>query len=109
MSKIFKKLAVFLTIFLSTIEACKENYTPSAIENNLFFSFNIFLLKYIPCFYYLVQFKKNLVKFQTLLNFSNKVNAIIPAYAVKLSLKILLMNIKDPKINSSTLKIFEMV
>lgn len=66
-------------------EACKETYVvvlAPAID-----SFTL-LLKRIPCIYYLVQFKKDQVKVQALINSGNKVYIITPIYITKLDLKI---------------------
>lgn len=51
--------------------------------------------------------KKN--KVQALINFSNKVNVMIPANASKLDLKICCINVKTQKIDGSTFKILKIV
>lgn len=43
------------------------------------------------------------------MDFGNKVNAMTLAYIVKLGLKVLLINVRVQKIDSSILKTFEMV
>lgn len=46
------------------------------------------LLERISYIYYLMQFKKNQVKIQALLNFGNEINTIISIYIVKQGLKV---------------------
>lgn len=46
------------------------------------------LLEYILCIYYLIQFKKDQIKVQALLDSSSKVNVIPSAYTTKLGLKV---------------------
>lgn len=48
----------------------------------------LLLLKRVLCIYYPMQFKKNQAKIQTLLDSGSEVNAITPAYIIKLSFTI---------------------
>lgn len=50
--------------------------------------------KHILCIQYLVSFKKGHTKVQALINFDSKVNAIIPAYAAVLGLRICLTDVR---------------
>ena len=61
----------------------------------------------VPCIYYPVRFQEEQVK--ALLDSGSKVNAINLDYARKLGLKIQRTNVGAQKIDSSTLKTFEMV
>ena len=67
------------------------------------------VLERVLYIYYLLHFWKNTVEAKTLINSSNKVNIMIPAYASKLDLRGCHTNIGVQKINRSTLEIFEMV
>lgn len=58
------------------------------------FLFNTPLLKYMLCIYYLIWFKKDQAKVQSLLDSYNEVNAMILAYAAKLELKVQPTNIE---------------
>lgn len=62
-------------------------------------------LDLVPCIYYPIWFKKN--KIWTLINLASEVNTITLRYIAKLDLKICSTNIGAQKIDSSTLKIFE--
>ena len=64
-------------------------------------------LQRIPYVHYLIQFKKKEV--QALVDSGSEVNAITPAYAANLDLKIQKTNIGAQKINGSILNTFEMV
>lgn len=55
----------------------------------------------------MVQFKNN--KFEALINFGSKVNAIILTYITKLDLKIWLINIRTQTINGSTFQTFRII
>ena len=68
---------------------------------------NLLALNWVPCIYCPIWFKKNEV--QALINSSNKVNAIMLMYALKLGLKVRITNIRAQNIDGSTLKTFEMV
>lgn len=59
--------------------------------------------------YYSLCFPKDTIKVKALINFCNKVNAMTSGYALKLDLKVYHTNIGAQKIDSSTLKIFEIV
>lgn len=67
------------------------------------------VLNYISYIYYLVQFKKDQVKIQTLIDFGNKVNIMNSAYAAKLGLNIQQTNINTQKIDGFILLTFEMI
>ena len=69
------------------------------------------VLERVPYIYYLVQFKKDAhgTQVQALIDSDSEVNAITPAYALKLGLQVHHTNIKAQKIDGSTLKTFGMV
>lgn len=67
------------------------------------------LLKRVSYIYLLIQFKKNYTKVQALLNFGIEVNAMTPAYAANLRLKIRSTNIKVKKIGDSIFEMFKMI
>lgn len=67
------------------------------------------VLEWVLTIYYLLHFLKDTIDIRTLIDLSNKVNAIILAYATNLSLKIWTTGIRAKKTNSSTFKIFEMI
>ena len=69
---------------------------------------NILLAK-VLCIYYSIQFRKDPNGIQVLLNSGNEVNAINPAYTLRLSLQVHYTNIRAQKIDGSTLEIFGMV
>ena len=64
-------------------------------------------LQRVPCIYYPIRFKKNEV--QALINSGSQVNAMAPAYASRLGLRVYRTDIGAQKIDGSTLKTFEMV
>lgn len=66
-------------------------------------------LKHILCIYYPVWFKKNQAKIRALLDFADEVNAIVPAYMAKLSLKVWLINVGAQKIDGYILETFGMI
>lgn len=86
MPKIFKKLAVVLVTSMSTIKACKKDYTFPTAKNT--FLLNILLLKCMPYIYYLIWFEKNQVNIQVPLDFDSKINAINNIYMASLDLKV---------------------
>ena len=65
----------------------------------------------VSCIYYPVQFKKDAHKtqVQALIDSGSKVNAMAPAYASKLGLKVYPTNVGAQKIDGSTLETFGMV
>ena len=63
----------------------------------------------VSCIHYPVQFQKDGSQVQALLNSGSKVNAMNPAYASRLGLRVHRTDIGAQKIDSSTLKTFEMV
>lgn len=71
---------------------------------------NIFLpLKYVLYIYYMVHFKKDQIKAQTLINSNNKVNTITKLYVIKLDLSIHTIDIKAQKIDNFSLKMFSII
>lgn len=90
-----KKLVLVSAISIQMIVAYKKAYT-------LFIAKNSLLLECASYIYYLLYFKKDQAKVQTILDFDTKVNALISAYVASLSPKIRLTNIGAQKINSST-------
>lgn len=66
-------------------------------------------LEHVLCIYYLFFFKKDCAEIQALIYSSSKVNAIAPAYAAKLGLKIWLIDVKTKRIHGSILETFGMV
>lgn len=68
------------------------------------------VLEMIFCIYYLLCFcKEKKVKIRALINSGSEANAMTPAYALKLGLKIRFTNIEAQKINSSIFKIFRII
>lgn len=65
------------------------------------------VLDWVLYIHYSIQFKKN--KVQALIHLGNKINAITPAFAFKLGLKIYYTNIGAKKIDNFTPETFEMV
>ena len=61
----------------------------------------------IPCIYYPVRFQEKQIR--ALLDSSSEVNAMSPAYAKKLGLKIRKTNVEAQKIDGSALETFGMV
>lgn len=66
-----------------------------------------FVLKKKLCIYYLVKFQEE--KIRALLNSGSKINAMSSAYIKKLDFKTIKTNVGAQKIDSLTLKIFEIV
>ena len=64
-------------------------------------------MDWVPCIYYPIEFKKN--KIQALIDSNFKINAKTLEYALKLGLKVGITNIIVQKINSFTLKTFEII
>lgn len=94
MSKTVKKLVPVL--------ATSTLVTGANMEDDLL------LLERVLCIYYLLCFRKDNSDIKTLLDSGRKVNAMTPAYASKLGLKVRSTNIGAQKINGSTLETFEM-
>ena len=65
-------------------------------------------LEWVTCIHYPLRFWKNTIGVKALINSGSEVNAMIPAYILKLGLKIHHTNIGAQKIDGSTLKIFGM-
>ena len=67
------------------------------------------VLDWVPCIHYLIQFKKNKVQVQALIDFGSEINVMTLGYVLKLGLKVRPTNVGAQKIDSSTLETFEMV
>lgn len=92
--KIFRKIVLVLTSFtLITIASKKIDM----------------VLEKVSYINYLLYFRKNTVNIRALINLSNKINAMTPAYINKLGLKTYYTNIGVQKIDSSTFETFGMV
>ena len=65
------------------------------------------LLQRVPCVHYPIQFKKKEV--QALIDSGSEVNAMSPAYASKLGLRVRHTDVGAQKIDGSTLQTFGMV
>ena len=63
----------------------------------------------IPCIYYMFCFWKNTADIRALIDLDSKVNAKIPVYALKLSLKVRHINVKAQKIDGSAFEMFRRV
>lgn len=66
-------------------------------------------LEKISCIHYLLCFQKDLCETRALIDLDSEFNAMTPAYAVKLGLKIWKTDIEAQKINGFTFDIFRMV
>ena len=87
-----KKLVLISATFLSVTETNTEG-----------------TLERVSCIYYPLRFQKDTIGVRALVNLGNEVNAMTPAYAVKLGLKVQKTDIGAQKIDGSTLKTFGMV
>lgn len=67
------------------------------------------ILKKILYIHHLLYFQKKIVKIKTLINFGSKINTITSIYISKLDFQVYQTNIEVQKINSFTLKTFEIV
>lgn len=93
--KIFKKLVSILTIFVLIKETSKKDKV---------------VLKKVPYIYYLLYFRKDKkIEMQALINSNSKINAIKPAYTLKLGLKVDHIDNGTQKIDEFTFQIFEIV
>ena len=64
----------------------------------------------VSCIHYPLHFRKdNQNKVQALIDYGSKVNTMIPAYILKLGLRVRQTNVGAQKIDGSTLKTFEIV
>ena len=63
----------------------------------------------VPCIHYPAQFKKDTAEVLALIDSGSEVNAIAPAYAKKLGLRVRKTNVGAQKIDGSTLKTYDMV
>ena len=93
MSKVKKLVSVSATS-LSVTEASKEEYVT---------------LERVPCIHYLLRFRKDTAGVRALIDSDSEVNAMSPAYASKLGLKVHYTDIGAQKIDGSTLETFGMV
>lgn len=67
------------------------------------------LLKYILCIHYLIRFKKDQGKVQSLIDTDNEVNIMILASAAKLDLKVQIIDVRAQKINGSSLPTYKII
>ena len=67
------------------------------------------VLKRVPCVHYPVQFRKDSSEIKALIDSGSEVNAISPAYANKLGLRIRKTDVGAQKIDGSSLDIFGMI
>lgn len=114
LKKLVLVLAIFFLIILAidkTILAIK--YKTQILNINfcsILKNIKVFSpLKYILYINYVIYFKKDQIKILMLLNFASKINIICLAYTVKLSVKVLFINVKACKINDFISKIFYIV
>ena len=63
----------------------------------------------MPCIHYLLYFQNDITGVKALIDSGSEVNAMTPAYALKLYLKVYPINVGAQKIDVSTLETFEMV
>ena len=87
-----KKLVSVSATSSSVTETSKEDDVP---------------LQRVPCVHYPIRFKKKEV--QALIDSGSEVNAMSPAYASKLGLKVYHTDVRAQKIDGSTLETFGMV
>ena len=66
-------------------------------------------LERVPCVHYLLHFRKDTVDMRALIDSGSEVNAMTPAYALKLGLRACHTNGRAQKIDGSTLQTFGMV
>ena len=67
------------------------------------------ILGRVPCIHYPVQFRKNKEVIKALIDSSSKVNRMTPAYAKQLGFQVQKTDVGAQKIDSSSLRTFEMV
>ena len=70
---------------------------------------DVVVLNRVPCICYPMRFKKSKVQIQALIDSGSEVNAMTPAYASKLGLKVHTTDVGAQKIDGSTLETFGMV
>ena len=63
----------------------------------------------IPCIYYPLCFQKDTIEAKALIDSGNEINAMTLIYVSKLNLRVHRINVGGWKIETSTLKTFEMV
>ena len=66
-------------------------------------------LERVPCVHYPLRFRKDIADVRTLIDSGSEVNAMTPAYASKLGLRVRHTDVGAQKIDSSTLQTFGMV
>ena len=66
-------------------------------------------LERVPCVHYPLRFRKDTADVRALIDSGSEVNAMTPAYASKLGLRVRHTNVGAQKIDGSTLQTFEMV
>lgn len=94
---------------VSVIALVSEDFTVAPSLETTILDNSTPTLERVPCIHYLLCFKKNQAKIQVLTNSNNEVNKMTLVYMAKLGFKVRLTNIEIQIIDSSTLKIFEMV
>ena len=67
------------------------------------------ILERISCIHHLVQFKKDMTEVRVLIDLRSEINAIAPAYAKKLGLRVRKTDVGTQKIDGSTLETYDMV
>ena len=67
------------------------------------------ILDRVSCIYYPVQFQKDKEVIRALIDSGSKLNAMTPAYAFKLGLRIQKTDVSAQKINGSSLRTFVMI
>lgn len=70
---------------------------------------NDVILKKVLYIYYPIGFQKDTIKNKVLIDSSSKINAIIPAYALKLGFKVRRTDVRAQKIDGSIFKIFRII
>ena len=63
----------------------------------------------VPCIYYPVQFKKDTAEVQALIDLGSEVNAMAPAYAKKLGLRVRKTDVGAQKIDGSIMETYGIV
>ena len=66
-------------------------------------------LERVPCVYYPLRFRKDTADVRALIDSGSEINAMTPAYASKLGLRVRHTDVGAQKIDSSTLQTFGMV
>ena len=87
---------------LVSVSATSSSMTEASKEKHV-------SLERIPCIHYPLRFCKDTAGVRALIDSSSEVNAISPAYILKLGLKVHHTNVRAQKIDSSSLETFGMV